>query len=151
MRSATARDLITWSASITPARLRSLLRFCSPRISAESRERPVKKSIRRDSSSACSSSESESGSTTTPCGVNWMKLRPPKLAAYWSCLPIGIFSLSISTWQARSAISPRLMRTLRSTDIALMRATATVLEDPSPVPGGTCEARKTERPVQTPK
>src|SRR2546430_2964034 len=80
-----------------------------------------------------------------------MKFRPPKLAAYWSCLPIGIFSLSISTWQARSATSWRLMRTLHSTAIALISATATVLDDPSPVPGGTCEARKRERPVQTPK
>ena len=80
-----------------------------------------------------------------------MKFRPPKLAAYWSCLPIGILSLSISTSQARSATSCRFMRTLHSTDIALISATATVLDDPSPVPGGTCEARKRERPVQTPK
>jgi len=81
--------------------------FLFPRICAESRDRPVRKSISRDSSSVCSSSGRESGSTTTPSGLNWMKLRPPKVAAYWSCLPIGIFSLSISTWQARSAISWR--------------------------------------------
>jgi hypothetical protein len=53
---------------------------------AESRVIPVKHSSRLSSSSWAISSLIRSGLTITR-SVNSMKLNPPKVAAYWSCMP----------------------------------------------------------------
>src|SRR5580704_13933977 len=59
---------------------------------------------RFDSSSSITSSRRGKRSTSTaPLGWNVIALTPPYAEMYWSCLPMGSFRMSISSWHASRA------------------------------------------------
>ena len=63
---------------------------------------------------------------------------PPKAAMYWSCLPIGSRSRSISMWQACSASSLRMNEVAADARAERLAASAVVKlpDEPRPVPAG---------------
>ena len=71
--------------------------------------KPVKNSTRLSSEVAACSGSMRSGLDLHRCrpARKWKQVMPPKAAMYWSCLPTGSPSRSISMWQACSASSCR--------------------------------------------
>jgi len=112
------------------------------RLQVDSRELPVKKSIKRRSKVCLTSWAMLSDSTVTPLLVKMNLFSPPKDEAYWSCFPMGIPILVISIYEAGSATCCFVIGCSSNVEVARTNVTAAALDDPSPVPGGTSLARK---------
>ena len=112
-------------------------RCCSTMIASDRRETPVKQITIEVSSSFATAGVTRSGLTMTRSPAwNSMKLMPPKVAAYWSCLPPARPRSMRSISKARCATSYGPSGALSSARNASTSATTSAEEEPRPDPAG---------------